>query len=100
MIAFFNHFKPKRSKSVPMTVRNTSIGTHWTSAVPSVATSRASVAAAPVDRDTDDQDDGKRLHKLNGGSEKRGSSNDPLHKETPCKDLLSLLRWSMDSSRV
>src|SRR2546422_8189254 len=46
MIAFFNHFKPKRRRSVPMTVRSTSSGTHWTSAVPRVATSRASVAAA------------------------------------------------------
>src|SRR5207248_10789285 len=40
------HFEPKRRRSVPMTVRSTSSGTHWTSAVPSVATSRASVAAA------------------------------------------------------
>src|SRR5712691_4318289 len=46
MMAFFNHFNPKRSKSVPMTVRRISRGTHWTSATPRVATSRARVAAA------------------------------------------------------
>src|SRR5260370_15440977 len=46
MIAFFNHFNPKRSRSVPMTRRSASRGTHWTRAVPSVATSRARVAAA------------------------------------------------------
>src|SRR5437660_1577764 len=45
-MAFFNHFNPKSSKRMPMTRRSASIGTHWTSAVPSVATSRASVAAA------------------------------------------------------
>src|SRR6266567_279094 len=45
-MAFFNHFNPKSSRRMPMTRRSASIGTHWTSATPSVATSRARVAAA------------------------------------------------------
>src|SRR5260370_31191217 len=45
-MAFFKHFNAKRSKRIPKTRRSTSRGTHWTSATPSVATSRASVATA------------------------------------------------------
>src|SRR5712691_1800518 len=81
-MAFFNHFNPKRSRRMPMTRRSASIGTHWTSATPKVATSRARVAAA-ADGYADDQNDSEGLHKLNGGGEKCGSSNYPLLRVAP-----------------
>src|SRR5216683_57171 len=45
-MAFLSHFKPKRIRMIPTARRKSLIGTHLTSATPSVATITASVAAA------------------------------------------------------
>src|SRR5260370_2976061 len=46
MMALLSHFKPKRIRMIPTARRKSLIGTHLTSATPSVATITASVAAA------------------------------------------------------